>query len=52
MASYYDASKGAYLIKNYDSDKQKEGTVIVRGTSATNSLVQILHRLKKEGPQC
>ena len=50
MASHYDASKGAYLIKNYDSGKQKEGTVIVRGTSATNSLVQILPRLKKEGP--
>ena len=50
MASYYDASKGAYLIKNYDSDKEKEGVIIVRGTSSTNSIVQILPRLKEDGP--
>jgi len=50
MASHLDAAKGAYLIRDYDPDRPKEGIVIVRGTSTTNSLVSILPRLKKSGP--
>ncbi len=50
MASHLDAAKGAYIIKNYDSDKPKEGLVIVRGTSATNSIVELLPRLHNKGP--
>jgi transketolase len=50
MASHFDAAKGAYLIKDYDTDREKEGLIIVRGTSSTNSLIQILPRLKEEGP--
>ena len=48
MASHLDASKGAYIIKDYDKDIDKKGVVIVRGTSSTNSVVQILDQLKKE----
>ena len=50
MASHLDAAKGAYMIKDYDMDQPKEGLVIVRGTSSTNSLVKILPKLKSEGP--
>ncbi len=50
MAPHFDASKGAYLIKDYNSDKEKEGVVIVRGTSSTNSVVSILPQLKENGP--
>ena len=50
MASHFDAAKGAYLIKDYDPNCEKEGVVIVRGTSSTNSLIQILPRLKEDGP--
>ena len=50
MASHFDAAKGAYLIKDYDPNRKKEGVVIVRGTSSTNSLIQILPRLKEDGP--
>ena len=50
MASHLDAAKGAYMIKDYDMDLPKEGLVIVRGTSSTNSLVKILPKLKLEGP--
>ena len=50
ISSHYEVSKGAYLIKDYDADKEKEGVVIIRGTSSTNSLVQILPKLKEEGP--
>jgi len=45
-----DAAKGAYIIKDYEIDRSKEGLVIVRGTSSTNSLVKILPKLKSEGP--
>jgi transketolase len=50
MASHFDAAKGAYTIKDYNPEKPKKGVVIVRGTSSTNSLVQILPRIKEEGP--
>ena len=50
MASHLDASKGAYIIKDYDESRPKKGIVIVRGTSSTNSLVSILPQLKSEGP--
>jgi transketolase len=50
MASHLDAAKGAYIIKDYEIDRSKEGLVIVRGTSSTNSLVKILPKLKSEGP--
>ena len=48
MASHLDASKGAYIIKDYDGDTEKKGVVIVRGTSSTNSVVKVLGHLKKE----
>ena len=50
IASHLDAAKGAYIIKNYDEDSPKEGVVFVRGTSSTNSIMQILPRLRAEGP--
>ena len=50
IASHLDAAKGAYIIKNYDEDSPKEGVVFVRGTSSTNSIMQILPRLRTEGP--
>ena len=48
MASHLDASKGAYIIKDYDNNVEKKGLVIVRGTSCTNSVIKILEHLKKE----
>ena len=50
MASYKEASKGAYIIKDYDKNRPLEGVVIVRGTSSTNSLVSILPKIIDEGP--
>jgi transketolase len=49
MASHMDAAKGAYIIKDYNKDKEKEGVVIVRGTSSTNSIVKLLPKIKEEG---
>ena len=50
IASHLDASKGAYIIKNYDSSKNKDGVVIIRGTSSINSLIKILPQIKSDGP--
>ena len=50
MASHLDAAKGAYIIKNYDSNKNKDGVVIIRGTSSINSLIKILSQIKSDGP--
>ena len=47
---YKNSAKGAYIIKNYDNKKPKEGVVIIRGTSPINSLIQILPKLKESGP--
>ena len=50
IASHLDASKGAYIIKNYDSNKNKDGVVIIRGTSSINSLIKILPQIKSDFP--
>ena len=49
IASYKDASKGAYIIKDYVNEKNRKGLIIVRGTSPTNSIIKILPRLINEG---
>lgn len=50
MASHFDAAKGAYIIKDYDPDRPKEGVVIVRGTKSTDELISILPKIRDEGP--
>jgi transketolase len=50
MASHLDAAKGAYVIRQYDEDRLKEGVVIIRGTSSASNLVKLLPRLNEEGP--
>ena len=51
VASHLDAARGAYVIKPHDSTRPKEGTVIVQGTSTTDSVYALLPRLLAgEGP--
>tara|TARA_Y100001970_G_scaffold278230_1_gene383639 strand:- start:1377 stop:3695 length:2319 start_codon:yes stop_codon:yes gene_type:complete len=47
IASHLDASKGAYLIRDYD-DRPHDGVVIVRGTSSTNTVVSILDEISSK----
>ena len=47
IASHFEASKGAYLIRDYDN-RPKEGVVIVRGTSSTNTVVSVLEQIASE----
>ena len=50
MPSHFEASKGAYIIKDFDYSKPKEGVVLVRGTSVINELTKLLPDFTKDGP--
>ncbi|MCC6407521.1 MAG: transketolase [Planctomycetes bacterium] len=51
VPSHLEAAKGAYVLKDFDPKRPKEGTVIVQGTSTTESVFALLPRfLKGEGP--
>ncbi len=42
VASHMDSAKGAYVIRGFDPKRPKEGTVIVQGTSTTESVYALL----------
>ena len=50
ISSHFEASKGAYIIRDYDSKREKEGIVIIRGTKATEELITLLPKFEDEGP--
>jgi transketolase len=47
IPSHLDAAKGAYVLHNHDPRRPKQGTVIVQGTSTTESVFELLPRLKE-----
>jgi transketolase len=49
MASHLDAAKGCYVIRPYDAKRPKQGTILVQGTSTTDSVVQLLPRFAEAG---
>ncbi|MEE9161354.1 MAG: transketolase, partial [Candidatus Neomarinimicrobiota bacterium] len=50
MPSHLEAARGAYVMRQFATGEAQAGTLIVRGTSATNSVVQLLPRINAEGP--
>jgi transketolase len=42
MPSYLEAAKGAYVVREYASGKEHDGTIIVQGTSAMAGIVKLL----------
>ncbi|MDE0914827.1 MAG: transketolase [Planctomycetota bacterium] len=51
MPSYSEAAKGAYVIRDYDPTRPKEGAIIIEGTSPMASIVSLLPRFDAgEGP--
>ena len=50
IASHLDAGKGAYVIKNYSPKYKKQGVIIVRGTSSTDSIIKLLKKIRSKGP--
>jgi transketolase len=49
MPSHFEAAKGAYIVRDYDPSKPRSGTVIVQGTSAMCSIVELLPELDQHG---
>ena len=48
MPSYFEAARGAYIVRDYDPDQPRGGTVIVQGTSAMVSVTQLLPELNRQ----
>jgi len=45
MGCHMDAAKGAYVLRDYDPSRPKQGCIFLRGTSSSDSV----HTLLKEG---
>ena len=50
IESHFEAARGAYLFKDYEEGKPKEGVVLIRGTSPTANLIKVLPEILKNGP--
>ena len=51
IPSHLEAARGAYVLKPHDPHRAKEGTLIVQGTSTTESVYALLPRLHAgQGP--
>jgi len=48
IPSHFEAAKGAYIINDFDPNRRKDGTIIVRGTSTTYNLIKLLPQLRKD----
>jgi len=49
IPSHFAAARGAYVLRPFDEDKPKGGTVFVRGTMPTHNLVKVLPELVRSG---
>jgi transketolase len=49
IAHHFEAARGAYLIRDFDSSKRRGGTVLVQGTVPTANLVKLLPEIDKAG---
>ncbi|MCE5209754.1 MAG: transketolase [Chloroflexi bacterium] len=49
MASYFEAAKGAYIVRNYRPGQPRGGTLFVQGTSAMANILKTLPALDEKG---
>ncbi len=49
MSHYYDAAKGAYIVRDYKNNEPRGGCVMVQGTMSTANLIAILPDLDARG---
>ncbi len=53
VPSHMSAAKGAYVIRDFDPSRPKEGTIIIEGTSTTESIFEMLPLFESgEAPNC
>jgi transketolase len=46
LGSYFEAARGAYILKDFEPGLPQMGTVIVQGTSSTLSVIKIINELR------
>jgi transketolase len=44
IPSHLEAARGAYVLRPYDTSRPKQGTILVHGTSTTESVMELLPR--------
>lgn len=49
IPSHFEAARGAYVVRDYAPERPRAGTVIVQGTSAMVSVLQVLPELERAG---
>jgi len=49
LGHYFEAAKGAYVLRDYAPGKPKHGCVIVQGTMSTYNLIRALPEIDKAG---
>ena len=47
IPSHFEASRGAYIVRNYEKERPNDGTLIVQGASAMMNLVKILPEFER-----
>lgn len=47
MPSHFEAAKGAYILKDYQPNKIKDGVVILRGTSVVDQFIKIIDQINQ-----
>ncbi|MFT5732216.1 MAG: transketolase [Planctomycetota bacterium] len=53
MPSYMEAAKGAYVLRDYDPTRPKEGTLIIEGTATMESMISLLPKFHDgSAPNC
>jgi transketolase len=50
IASHFDSAKGAYIIKDFDNDRPKQGVVMVRGTMVISNIISMIPKIIEQGP--
>jgi len=48
IAPYFDAAKGAYILRDYKPGQPKGGTILVQGTMSTANVVSLLPTLDEQ----
>jgi transketolase len=49
IPSHFEAARGAYVMRDFRTDRARHGTVFIRGTVPTANLVSVLPELERSG---
>lgn len=47
LPSHFEAAHGAYILRDYQKEQPRGGTIIVQGTSAVANIIQLLPELER-----